>query len=137
MALLYAAAMGGALSGCALSVNAVDQVTAVVVPAVCTSANSSMNVVAHEDDDILFIDPATSMDVAAGRCLTTVYLTAGDDGQSASYWHGREDGAMAAYAKMAGTTDSWATTKLQTASGQAAVTRTLNGTDIRLIFLRL
>jgi len=129
--------MGGALSGCALSVGAVDQVTAVVVPAVCTSANSSMNVVAHQDDDILFMDPATSMDVAAGRCLTTVYLTAGDDGQSASYWHGREDGAMAAYAKMAGTRYSWTTTRLKTASGQPAVTRTLTGTNIRLIFLRL
>ena len=72
-----------------------------MVPAICTSANSSMNVVAHEDDDILFMDPPTYTDVAAGRCLTTVYLTAGDDGQGASYWHGREDGAMAAYAKMA------------------------------------
>ena len=44
---------------------------------------------------------------------------------------------MAAYAKMAGHTNSWATTRLQTASDQAVVTRTLNGTDIRLIFLRL
>jgi LmbE family N-acetylglucosaminyl deacetylase len=96
-----------------------------------------MNVVAHEDDDILFMDPATSTDVAAGRCLTTVYLTAGDDGQDASYWRGREDGAMAAYAEMAGTRDSWTTTRLPTASGQAAITRTLDGTDIRLVFLRL
>ena len=108
-----------------------------VTPAVCTRANSSMNVVAHEDDDILFMNPPTYLDVAAGRCLTTVYLTAGDDGQSASYWHGREDGAMAAYATMAGDTNSWATTELRTASDQAVVTRTLNGTDIRLIFLRL
>src|SRR4029077_3116436 len=122
--------MGGALTGCAMSVNAVDQVTAVVVPAVCTRANSSMNVVAHEDDDILFMDPATYMDVAAGRCLTTGYLTAGDDGQRASYGHVEEDGAMAAYAKMAGTRYSWTTTKLKTASGQPAVTRTLSGTDI-------
>ena len=96
-----------------------------------------MNVVAHEDDDILFMNPPTDTDVAAGRCLTTVYLTAGDDGQSASYWRGREDGAMAAYATMAGSPNSWATAKLQTGSGQAAVTRTLKGTGIRLIFLRL
>jgi LmbE family N-acetylglucosaminyl deacetylase len=96
-----------------------------------------MDVVAHEDDDILFIDPATSTDVAAGRCLTTVYLTAGDDGQGASYWHGREDGAMAAYAEMAGRRNSWTTATLETASGQAAVTRTLDGGNVRLIFLRL
>lgn len=96
-----------------------------------------MNIVAHEDDDILFINPATSTDVAAGKCLTTVYLTAGDDGQSAWYWRGREDGAMAAYAAMARVRNAWTRTKLHTASGQAAVTSTLNGTHIRLIFLRL
>jgi LmbE family N-acetylglucosaminyl deacetylase len=66
-----------------------------------------------------------------------VYLTAGDDGQGASYWRGREAGAMAAYAEMARTGTSWTTTELRTASGQSAVTRTLNGTNIRLIFLRL
>lgn len=136
-ALLYAAVLGAALAGCAESVDAVGPVSSVVVPAVCTSANSRMNVVAHEDDDLLFIDSPTSTDVAAGRCLTTVYLTAGDDGQSASYWQGREDGVMAAYASMARVSDSWTTTRLHTASGQAAVTRTLNGTEIRLIFLRL
>jgi LmbE family N-acetylglucosaminyl deacetylase len=136
-ALLYAAALGSALSGCAISVNAAHQVALVVVPPICTSANSSMNIVAHEDDDILFIDSPTYTDVAAGRCLTTVYLTAGDDGQDASYWQGREDGAMAAYAKMARVSNSWRTTGLPTVSGQAAVTRTLDGTDIRLIFLRL
>ena len=132
-----AAATGLALTGCAGSGDAADQVDPVVPLARCRSANSSLNVVAHEDDDILFMDPATSMDVAAGRCLTTVYLTAGDDGQGASYWQGREDGAMAAYAKMARTGSVWTTTELRTSSGQVAVTRTLNGTDIRLIFLRL
>jgi len=136
-ALLYAAALGSALSGCAIAVNAAHQVALVVVPPICTSANSSMNIVAHEDDDLLFVNPPTYTDVAAARCLTTVYLTAGDDGQGASYWHAREAGAMAAYAEMARVRNSWTTTTLQTASGQAAVTRTLDGTHIRMVFLRL
>ena len=126
-----------ALTGCARSVDVAERVAPVVVPATCPTANSSMNVVAHEDDDLLFMDPATATDVASGGCLTTVYLTAGDDGQSEAYWHGREVGAMAAYAAMAGVKASWTTTRLLTASGQAAVTDTLDGTDIRLIFLRL
>ena len=96
-----------------------------------------MNIVAHEDDDLLFLNPPTYTDVTAARCLTTVYLTAGDDGQGAAYWRGREEGAMAAYAEMARVKNSWTTTTLQTASGQAAVTRTLHGTHIRLVFLRL
>ena len=120
-ALLYATVLGAALAGCAASVNVAAPLTPVVMPAICTSANSRMNVVAHEDDDILFMNPPTSLDVAAGRCLTTVYLTAGDDGLGASYWHGREDGAMAAYATMARVNNAWTTTRLQTASGQAAV----------------
>lgn len=68
-----------------------------------------MNLVAHEDDDILFIASPTYTDVAARRCLTTVFLTAGDDGLGASYWQAREDGAMAAYAKMASVANSWTT----------------------------
>ena len=136
-ALLFAAAAGIALTGCAGSVDTAEQVVPVVVPATCTSANSSMDVVAHEDDDLLFLGPVTPTDAAAGRCLTTVYLTAGDDGQGASYWHGREDGAMAAHAALAGVRSSWTTTRLRTASGQAAVSCSLAGTGIRLIFLRL
>lgn len=131
------AAVGAALTVGATSDTAVDRVTPVVIPATCTSANSSLNAVAHQDDDILFIDSPTFSDVAAGRCVTTVYLTAGDDGQRASYWQGREDGAMAAYAEMAGVENHWTTTRLRTASGQSAVTRSLDGTGIRLIFLRL
>ncbi len=38
---------------------------------------------------------------------------------------------------MARVRNSWTTTTLRTASGQAAVTRTLDGTDVRLVFLRL
>jgi LmbE family N-acetylglucosaminyl deacetylase len=104
----------------------------------CATANSRMNIVAHQDDDVLFINPATYTDVAAGRCLTTVYLTAGDAGNSSwSYWRGREAGAMAAYATMAGVPDSWQTSTLRTAAGQMVTTVTLAGKPIRLIFLRL
>lgn len=136
-ALLGAAGLGVALSGCAAPVSAAHLVTPIVVPAVCSSANSRMNVVAHEDDDILFINPPTAADVAEKRCVTTVFLTAGDDGQGASYWQAREAGAMAAYAAMAHVDDSWTTATLRTASGEEAVTRTLDGTHVRLVFLRL
>jgi LmbE family N-acetylglucosaminyl deacetylase len=104
---------------------------------VCTTANSRMTIVAHQDDDLLFINPATDTDVAAGRCLTTVYLTAGDAGRTPAYWHDREAGAMAAYAEMAGVADAWETSTLRTASGQSVTAVTLDGVPVRLIFLRL
>ncbi|QIM20734.1 hypothetical protein G7075_05540 [Phycicoccus sp. HDW14] len=109
----------------------------VVVPAACTTASSSMDVVAHQDDDLLFIYSPTASDVAAGRCVTTVYLTAGDDGLGRSYWEGREAGAMAAYAGMAGVGNTWTTTRMRTASGQVVLSQALDGTHVRLVFLRL
>jgi len=61
-----------------------------------------MNVVAHQDDDLLFINPDVSSDINAGRCVRTVYLTAGDAGSGQFYWLSREDGAEAAYGTMLG-----------------------------------
>jgi LmbE family N-acetylglucosaminyl deacetylase len=96
----------------------------------------SLNVVAHEDDDLLFINPPVSDDIAAGRCVVTIFLTAGDAGRGPSYWRGREKGAMAAYAAMAGTGDDWVTDQL-TVEGHRIARASLPGTGIALLFLRL
>ena len=61
-----------------------------------------MNIVAHQDDDLLFMNPALTHDIQAGYCVRTVYITAGDDGQNQYYWLSRERGSEAAYLKMAG-----------------------------------
>ena len=63
---------------------------------------------AHQDDDILFMNPDLSADIAERRCIRTVYITAGDSGAGEGYWHSREQGAKAAYAQMYGSKDnSW------------------------------
>lgn len=99
--------------------------------------NAVMNVVAHPDDDLLFMNPAISTDVAAGRCLVTVYVSAGDAGAGTAYWQGRERGARVANARMAGVADSWTRTTTSVA-GHAMVQDTLNGApNVRLVFLRL
>jgi hypothetical protein len=67
-------------------------------------------VVAHEDDSILFLSPALQQDIESNRCVETIFVTAGDDGQGTSYWQHREAGAEAAYAELAGVADdSWST----------------------------
>jgi LmbE family N-acetylglucosaminyl deacetylase len=97
---------------------------------------TTLTVVAHEDDDILFINPDVNADISAGRRMVTVFVTAGDAGDTAAYWHGREAGAMAAYASMAGARDRW--TIDTTSLADHTVTRaTLPGRPIVLIFLRL
>jgi LmbE family N-acetylglucosaminyl deacetylase len=69
----------------------------------------AINVVAHPDDDLYFVNPAILRDIRAGLCSTTVYVTAGDAGRSDSYYKQRELGVRAAYAKMAGVADKWTT----------------------------
>ncbi|MBY6122288.1 PIG-L family deacetylase [Mameliella alba] len=67
-----------------------------------------MAIVAHTDDDLLFMNPTIAETIAAGDPMTTVYVTAGDAGQDADYWEAREAGAKAAYAQMAGSDpDAW------------------------------
>ena len=79
-----------------------------VFAATCTG--SSISFVAHEDDSILFQDPEIPREIAAGRCVRTVFVTAGDAGRASSYWLGREAGARAAYAQLMSVSNSWTQT---------------------------
>lgn len=98
---------------------------------------TTMNVVAHEDDDLIFLSPDLLHDVQGSGCVVTVFVTAGDAGQGQSYWQGREAGARAAYAQMAGVVDSWTTADAGIA-GHPAPKLTLSGDpSVSLIFLRL
>ncbi len=74
----------------------------------CDGQPTIMNIVAHEDDDLLFMNPDLQHDIAAGHCVRTVYLTAGDSGSDQFYWVGREHGSEAAYDTMDGPApDAW------------------------------
>jgi LmbE family N-acetylglucosaminyl deacetylase len=72
----------------------------------CT-AGRTLSVIAHPDDDLLFQNPDMIHDIRAGKCVQTVYLTAGDAGGDAQYIALRQDGVMAAYAQMAGEANRW------------------------------
>ena len=96
-----------------------------------------MYVVAHQDDDILFQSPGLLRTIASGRCVRTVFVTAGDDGKSRSYWEGREAGAQAAYAQLAGVADAWEEATLD-ANGHTLALKTLTAQPrVSLVFMRL
>ncbi|AZZ39334.1 hypothetical protein C0Z10_05770 [Acidipropionibacterium jensenii] len=59
-----------------------------------------LTIVAHQDDDIIFMNPDLQNDLNAGACATTVFLTAGDSGNGTQYWEDREIGPEMAYATM-------------------------------------
>ncbi|CBF84686.1 hypothetical protein AN8908.2 [Aspergillus nidulans FGSC A4] len=70
------------------------------------SANT-LNIVAHPDDDLLFLNPDIQNDISSGFNVRTVYLTSGDAGQPYEYWTLRQAGLLTAYAQMAGVESIW------------------------------
>ncbi|HEY4295730.1 MAG TPA: RICIN domain-containing protein [Paraburkholderia sp.] len=71
------------------------------------SAGTLITVVAHLDDDLLFVDPAISERLDAGWCVTTVHLIGGANGSDFAYVRTRERASRLAYARMAGVPDDW------------------------------
>lgn len=104
----------------------------------CPKGQTVVNVVAHQDDDLLFMNPDVSRDIQAGNCVRTVYLTAGDAGADAQYWLAREQGSQAAYGEMLGGRPVWTQRIIQLPSGQFVTIATPRGHEtISLIFMRL
>jgi LmbE family N-acetylglucosaminyl deacetylase len=62
----------------------------------CT--HTKMVIVAHQDDDLIFQNPALLEAIAAGDCVRTVFVTVGNAGLGEAYWREREEGSRAAYA---------------------------------------
>ena len=98
---------------------------------------STMAVVAHEDDSLLFLSPDLSHDIQAKRCVRTVFVTAGDDGQGPGYWLSREDGAEAAYAEMAGVADTWSQSDAGISGHPMPLMTLVGDPQVSLVFMRL
>lgn len=102
--------------------------------------SGDMFIVAHQDDDLLFMNPTLSEAIAGDEPVTTVYVTAGDAGEDEAYWAGREEGIKAAYSVMAGA-DDWvdelASIEVGGESFDVASSYLGSDPDIRLYFLRL
>jgi LmbE family N-acetylglucosaminyl deacetylase len=103
------------------------------------NAPTVLNVVAHEDDDILFMNPDLQHDIHAGKCVRTIYLTAGDAGAGKLYWISRQLGAEAAYGSMLGLQKTvWDQHTVRLATGRYVTVAYPHGnTKISLIFFNL
>ena len=98
-----------------------------------------MNIVAHQDDDILFMNPDLIHSLRDGNCVRSVYLTAGDSGSGRLYWLGREEGSKAAYAEMLGIQDPVWNTRTVSLSKTAYISlaNLKNSPNVSLVFLHL
>ncbi|MFC9594718.1 PIG-L family deacetylase [Streptomyces sp. NPDC056944] len=115
---------------------------------------SVVQIVAHPDDDLFFMNPDTSQSLRSGSPLTGVYLTAGEsDGvnarprdakaaprDKAGYAEARQNGIRAAYAEMAtgSRTSVWDREAIPTAGGGWAELDTLRARpQIKLAWLQI
>lgn len=104
----------------------------------CPTGKSIMNIVAHQDDDLLFMNPDTLHSLQAGDCIRTVYLTAGDAGLTQTYWLGREQGSQAAYSTMESSQNLWVTRIVQISDkAYLNVSHPRSDYKVSLIFVRL
>ncbi len=93
-------------------------------------------IVAHPDDDLLFMNPPLAK-LVGSACVRTTFVTAADDGRPADYWLGRQHGIEAAYAAMAKVENDWSD-KTELIYGHQVLVRSLNPKpSISLIFMRL
>lgn len=106
-------------------------------PPLCTTP-TTMTFVAHEDDDLLFMNPDLIHSIKAGHCIRTVYVTAGDAGIGKFYWLGREQGSEAAYANMLGISNIWVERIVQLANNEfVSIASPRNNPRVSLIFFHL
>lgn len=98
-----------------------------------------MQVVAHEDDDILFMNPDLQASIHMGAPVVTVFLTAGesDVADAPGYAASRQAGSRAAYARMAGVADQWRAEALPTGAGQVELYTLTARPELQLIFANL
>ncbi|ARE76764.1 PIG-L family deacetylase [Streptomyces sp. Sge12] len=115
-----------------------DKNPAAALPASVT-AGSVVQIVAHPDDDLFFMNPDLSRSLLSGTQVTTAYLTSGEsDGRNeahgagvndpeqpadhAHYAEARQNGIRSAYAQMAtgDRTSAWKRTVIATAGGGRA-----------------
>ncbi|MEW2417968.1 PIG-L family deacetylase [Streptomyces sp. NPDC046866] len=113
-----------------------------------------LQVVAHPDDDLYFMNPDLRYSISAGHPVTTVYLTSGEaDGINAgeakqastppnkpAYAEARQNGIRAAYAAMAtgDRTSAWKRTTVATRGGGHAEVDVLAAKpEVNLVWLQL
>ncbi len=95
--------------------------------------------VAHQDDDLLFMNPDQIHSLRAGDCLRTIYITAGDAGGNDLYWLGREKGSQEAHDWMDGPDKNiWLQRIIKLGDHQYITIATPRGKpNISLIYIRL
>ena len=113
------------------------QADLVARPSRLTGRVAFLQVVAHPDDDLYFLNPDIADSVRTGGEVTTVVLTTAEAGGGAAFAAARQHGLRSAYARMAGADDDapWRRSVLVTRGGEAELCELEADARIRLVFL--
>ena len=104
------------------------------------SRGALVQVVAHPDDDVLFLGPSAELRLPG---VVTIYLTDGESSGAAgesrcAYAGSRDNGGRAYHAKLAGAADRWNIAWVRLASGTLVEVNTLAGNPgVQLVFFHL
>jgi LmbE family N-acetylglucosaminyl deacetylase len=102
------------------------------------AGSTVMNVVAHQDDDLLFLSPDLANEIHDGDCIRTIFLTAGNDGQGKPYWLSRQLGSEAAYNEMLGSNSTWVQKTVEVATNEYVTVANPQGNQkVSLVFFNL
>jgi LmbE family N-acetylglucosaminyl deacetylase len=102
-----------------------------------TQGSKDQIFVAHEDDDLLFMNPDLMTRIRDGARVQTIYVTAGDKDKGPDYWMAREAGVKEAYAYMADVPNIWCRSALEIENKKIVKFTLKAAPRINLIFLRL
>ncbi|MEU9304626.1 PIG-L family deacetylase [Streptomyces sp. NPDC048269] len=137
--------------------NAQEQAAPETVLRPSVTEGTVLQVVAHPDDDLFFMNPDLSRSISTGVKVATVYLTSGEsDGRNeahsphledpagpadhAAYAEARQNGIRAAYAQMAtgDRTSAWQRKSIPTAGGGSAEVDVLVARpEVNLVWMQL
>jgi LmbE family N-acetylglucosaminyl deacetylase len=108
------------------------------LPAIICSHPTVMNIVAHEDDDLLFMNPDIIHELDQGYCERSVFITAGDAGEGTFYYLNRQKGSEAAYADMLHIADVWNDKIVEIAPNEyVTMASPKDNTRVTLVFVHL
>lgn len=111
-----------------------------------------LQIVSHQDDDFLFMNPDMENAIKAGHKVQTVYVTSGDaglihwndgylslnaPGVLVYHWQLRELGTQAAYAKMAGVANVWTAQKINVLGKDLDLYTLRDAPNVTIIYMRL
>jgi hypothetical protein len=140
---VFLALAGAAVASCSTGDVTEERAAGADHPVTCAGlCSKDMYIVAHQDDDLLFMNPDLQNSIAAGHSVRTVYITAGDAtaaGQplDTEHVHDREVGIKAAYFQMANVPSAFWSYAPMTVDGRQVHRQNLVGTNISVVFLRL